>query len=183
MDRDPRSEKEKRFDRIYQEYEKDVYRMSLSLVKNEQIAMDIAHQVFLNTYRHLDDIEEGRIRNYLFRSVTNTTYNYFRSEKRFVDEEEIQEASIGTTESPEEQYFQKKKMEQREELCHRILENLDLNHEKWKKILDMLYVQQIDSAEVAKAFGMNADALYSQMYRIRKWVHQKYGDEYDEIMY
>lgn len=57
------------YENVYRKYADDVYKVSLYLTRQPQIAQDLTKQAFENLYKELDDVEETYIFGYLIQQV------------------------------------------------------------------------------------------------------------------
>lgn len=65
------------FEKIYEEYNKDVYRFALSLCKSEALAIDICHETFAKALDKIDSFDGASdIRAWLFTIARNTLYDF-----------------------------------------------------------------------------------------------------------
>ena len=78
------------FDDIFKKYHKKVYYFAKSYLKNKEEAEDAVQEVFMNLWRHRDQISEYYIfSKYLFKITYNETCKRFRkqaSEKKYLEE-------------------------------------------------------------------------------------------------
>jgi RNA polymerase sigma-70 factor (ECF subfamily) len=67
------------FDNIFKKYNKKVYYFALSYLKNREEAQDVVQEVFMNLWRHRDQINGYYVfSKYLFKITYNTTCKRFR---------------------------------------------------------------------------------------------------------
>lgn len=71
------------FEKIYENYNKDVYRFALSLCYNEDLAIDICHETFAKALDKIDSFDGSKdIRAWLFTIARNTLYDFYRKNKK-----------------------------------------------------------------------------------------------------
>jgi RNA polymerase sigma-70 factor (family 1) len=69
------------FDNIFRKYNKKVYYFALSYLKNKEEAEDVVQEVFMNLWRHRDQINEYYVfSKYLFKIAYNATCKKFREQ-------------------------------------------------------------------------------------------------------
>ena len=74
------------------EYMPQLYSTALRMTRNASDAEDLVQETYLKGYRAFDRFEEGtNLRAWLFRILTNTFINTYRSKKRRPDESELDE--------------------------------------------------------------------------------------------
>ena len=66
------------FDSIYAKYAAAVFRYSLKCVGQRDVAEDITSEVFLALYRHLREIDIGRLPGWLFAVAKNRALDHWR---------------------------------------------------------------------------------------------------------
>lgn len=78
------------FDTIFNKYNKKVYYFTYSYLKNKEEAEDVVQEVFLNLWKHRDQINDYYVfSKYLFKITYNATCKKFRkqvSDKKQLDE-------------------------------------------------------------------------------------------------
>lgn len=69
------------FDNIFNKYNKKVYYFALSYLKNREEAQDVVQEVFMNLWKHRDQINEYYVfSKYLFKITYNATCKTFRKQ-------------------------------------------------------------------------------------------------------
>jgi RNA polymerase sigma-70 factor, ECF subfamily len=77
------------FDNIFKKYNKKVYYFALSYLKNKEEAEDIVQEVFMNLWKHRDQINEYYVfSSYLFKITFNATCKRFR--KQVADKKQLE---------------------------------------------------------------------------------------------
>lgn len=166
-----------KFETIYRECKDDIYRVCLFYTKDVNVAQEMAQQTFFNFYKHIDQVDVKRVRGYLIRTARNLCFNYARDKKY----EELHEGSASIV-SVEEIFFRNEQKKQKELLSKSILERLKAENEDWYIAVNLLYCLGKPHDVVADEMGISKDALYSLVYRAKKWIRKTYEEKYDEIM-
>lgn len=166
-----------KFETIYRECKDDIYRVCLFYTKDVNVAQEMAQQTFFNFYKHIDQVDVKRVRGYLIRTARNLCFNYARDKKY----EELHEDSASIV-SVEEIFFRNEQKKQKELLSKSILERLKAENEDWYIAVNLLYCLGKPHDVVADEMGISKDALYSLVYRAKKWIRKTYEEKYDEIM-
>lgn len=182
-----RNSKEERFDSIYKAYADQVYRIGLYYTKDAYVAQEISQKVFINFYKHFDDIRKDGIRSYLIRSAQNLSYNWYRDNKRAREQVEITEVmdSVEMSESimsVEEAYLEKDRKEAFELLKNSIFQRLHEENETWYEAVMLVYCMEKPHEQVAEELGISKDVLYSRLYRARKWIQKNFKKEYSNLI-
>ncbi len=70
----------KKFEELFNEYEKPVYNYVLRMVKNEQLAEDLTQDIFIKVYQKLGGFRsDSSLKTWIYRIATNTYLDYFRT--------------------------------------------------------------------------------------------------------
>ena len=78
------------FDNIFKKYNRKVYYFALSYLKNKEEAEDTVQEVFINLWRHRDQINENFIfSRYLFKITYNATCKKFRKQASYKNQLEV----------------------------------------------------------------------------------------------
>ena len=78
-------------EKIYRIYFDDLYRFLLYLCKNKEIAQDICSESFLRSMKNIENIEDSKIKSYLFQIGKNTYYNYYNKNKKIYLTDKIED--------------------------------------------------------------------------------------------
>ena len=71
-------------EKIYRIYFDDLYKFLLYLCKNKEIAQDICSESFIRAIKNIENIEDSKVKSYLFQIGKNTYYNYYKKNKRIL---------------------------------------------------------------------------------------------------
>ncbi len=74
--------KMKEYEKIYERYANDVYRLSLYVLQDEEKAKDITRQTFANVYKKLQEIDEKSIHGQLLIEAKRLAKNQETKEER-----------------------------------------------------------------------------------------------------
>lgn len=165
-----------KFERIYRESKDDVYRVCLYFTKDTHVAQEMAQQTFFNFYKHIDQVEEEQAHGYLVRAARNVCFNYLRNKKH----EALNEGTAAIV-SVEEIFFRNEEKKQSVLFTKYILERLKAENEDWYTAINLLYCLGKPNEVVADEMGLSRDALYSLVYRAKKWIRKNYEERYEEI--
>lgn len=86
---------QKDFDQLYTALWPEVYRFIYYKVQNRQEAEELTQEIFHRVYRHLikNEIEEGKIRAYIFTCARNIVYDTWRDKNKRMNIIELDEVS------------------------------------------------------------------------------------------
>lgn len=81
-------------EKIYRIYFDDLYRFLLYLCKNKEVAQDICSESFIRAMKNIENIEDSKVKSYLFQIGKNTYYNYYKKNKRMKLTENIKDFDL-----------------------------------------------------------------------------------------
>lgn len=81
-------------EKIYRIYFDDLYRFLLYLCKNKEVAQDICSESFIRAMKNIENVEESKVKSYLFQIGKNTYYNYYKKSKRIKLTENIEDFDL-----------------------------------------------------------------------------------------
>ena|SRR5690554_6750036 len=147
-------------DRIYEYYRIPVIRFTVSIVKDEQEAENIYHEVFMKILKKKEDINpELNFNSYVFTAVRNEIFDYLKAVKK--------------SNSLKERYWQRIQESQREEeddkeekltKLERIVKTLS---PKRRRILEMNYFERKSYLEIAEALNISKNTVKNQLVKAK----------------
>lgn len=81
-------------EKIYRIYFDDLYKFLLYLCKNKEIAQDICSESFIRAIKNIENIEDSKLKSYLFQIGKNTYYNYYKKNKRILLTDNIEDFDL-----------------------------------------------------------------------------------------
>ncbi len=151
--------KEEKFEAIFKSHYQKVFRLCKGyFTGNEALAQDMAQEVFIKAWQHLDNFrEDAKLSTWIYRITVNTCL----SEKRKAIYKREQKG-IHFTEQ-EEETFNDEKEQQLEALyqCINKLQDLD-------KMIIMLVLEAAAYHEIADVTGIKEASLRVRIHRIKK---------------
>lgn len=133
-------------EKIYMIYFDDLYRFLLYLCKNKEVAQDICSEVFIKSMKNIENIEDSKIKSYLFQIGKNTYYNYYKKNKRILLTENIEDFDLAL-ESFEKHFLEKENLTALE----KAIENL----EKPYKDVVKLRLNDLSFKEIGEIYHKN----------------------------
>lgn len=134
-------------EKIYRIYFDDLYKFLLYLCKNKEVAQDICSESFIKAMKNIENIEDSKVKSYLFQIGKNTYYNYYNKNKRLLLTDQIEDFDK-KLESFEKDLIEKEKLTALERAIE-ILENpykdvvkLRLNDLSFKEIGEIYHKNQ-----------------------------------------
>lgn len=169
---DSEAEKEK-FEEAYCTYRKQMFVLANSILKNEQDAEDIVHDVFYYVASsHIDVINNAEnladVRNYLLKSVKNASMSLVR--KRNLQTEHF-DRTQEKIQAPNDNKFV-------DEICLRldyqdVINVMDSLDDKYREVLYYHFVLDLSIPETAKLLNRNFNTVQKQLVRGKELLLKK----------
>lgn len=169
--------KNDRFDAIYDSHVNLVYQYAVVKVKSSDLAKEFVQQVFMNFYEKMDEISEDLIKPWLLLCCKREIIDYFRKT-------EIKSRSYNPNIRVEDDIVVEDNAERiieqmvQEELTFHIMECLRRKNESWYEIIEAVGLLEMTQEEAAEHLGISPQVLRAKLYRARKFIRKKYGEEY-----
>lgn len=158
------------FDRIYQDYFRDVFLYLRSLTAAADLAEELTQETFVKALSSLSRFDGSQdIRAWLFTIARNAYYSHCRRQKKYADHppsEIIAEDSTGFTErlADEESAF----------LIHRFVHQMC---EPYKEVFTLRIFGELPFEQIGRLFGKSAGWARVTFYRAKKQIQ-----DYMEVM-
>jgi RNA polymerase sigma-70 factor (ECF subfamily) len=167
-------------------YQRKVYAVSLGIVKDPDLAWDVAQEAFVRVHGHLSEFKgESAFSTWVFRIATHLAIDAVRRERRSrrddVDElrdEDLSDAGAGILATPLGNDPQANLL--RRELLGKIQAALETLPEKHRTILVLREVEGLSYEELAERLGIHKGTVMSRLFHARKKM-QAALREYAEI--
>ena len=155
-------------------YQRKVYAVALGVVKDADLAWDVAQEAFVRVHRHLGEFEaKSAFSTWLFRITTHLAIDAVRRERRAqkdevddVNEGDLAEAGEGILSTalgndPRDNLL-------RRELAGKIQEALAELPEKHRTILVLREVEGLSYEELAERLSLHKGTVMSRLFHARK---------------
>lgn len=152
------------FDSIYAGYSRMVYWAAYSVIKNPAAAMDLSQEVFLKAYRHmkqLSSMNDGQIKNWLYRVSVNAAVDVLRRNKREVLTDAPSDTALCSRSDQSESAYDD--TERKEALRQAIDEMPDI----YRQTVLLHYFSQLSYEEIASAMNVSVGTVKSRMLRAK----------------
>jgi RNA polymerase sigma-70 factor (ECF subfamily) len=155
-------------------YQRKVYAVSLGIVKDPDLAWDVAQETFVRVHGHLAEFEgKSSFSTWILRIATHLAIDAVRKERKArreemddVKEADIAEAGEGILSTslgndPRDNAL-------RRELAEKISEALETLPEKHRTILVLREVEGLSYEELAERLGIHKGTVMSRLFHARK---------------
>lgn len=137
--------------------ENGMYRLSYSILKNEEDAQDAVQEAIYNAYKNLETLKDKRkFKSWIYKIVTNTSFEILRNKKNYID---IEQENI-----PAEKI------------------DIDTNLTLWKAVqgleqpyrttITLFYYEDMSIKEISEITGSKVDAIKKQLSRGRDKIKE-----------
>jgi len=148
-------------DRIYEYYRIPVIRFTVSIVKDEQEAENIYHEVFMKILKKKEDINpELNFNSYVFTAVRNEIFDYLKAIKKSNLLKEKYWQRIQQVQKVEEEDDKEEKLTKLERLVKTL-------SPKRRKILEMNYFERKSYLEIAEALNISKNTVKNQLVKAK----------------
>ncbi|MFB6262815.1 MAG: RNA polymerase sigma factor [Bradymonadaceae bacterium] len=174
------------FTELIERYRQKVYSICYSKLKDEQDSRDVAQEVFIKVYRHLENFDRNAsFYTWLYRIAVNASIDYLRKQSR-VDRVEYDD-EIQTDETRDRQLirpstlgFEPGEELDRKELRAKMLEALETLSDKHRTILNLREVQGLSYEEMAEVLDIAKGTVMSRLHHARQYFREALEDYLDE---
>lgn len=148
---------QKAFRKLFELFWEPMYVKAKSIVLDEGIAKDIVQDIWLNLWQKKENYEIGNFEAYIFKSVSNGCYKYFRDNKFNTIQLQVIESLEPVSASDTEN---KHNLDQTKFLIERSLTGLT---PRCQQIFRMSRVEAVSNEEIASRLGISKRSVENQM--------------------
>lgn len=153
-------------DRIYEYYRIPVIRFIVSIIKDEQEAESIYHEVFMKLLKKKEDIKpELNFNSYVFTAVRNEVFDFLKAVKKDNSFKEKYWERIQTQRSEDEG--------DKEEVLNKLEKIVQMLSPKRRKILEMNYFEQKSYIEIAEALRISKNTVKNQLVKAKYIIRRE----------
>lgn len=161
------------FEILYYKYRKLMYYIALDIVGDSHLAEDVVSETFMNLARHFDfirtlgEVSCPQIKRYVVISVKHTAFNMLRKDRRQIETSFEEHDYEWSTEEPGaiEIIIENEKLD----YVNRVIADLP---EIYREVMQLYYVCEYSTDEVAKALGLTKQTVYKRLQRARKMIEK-----------
>lgn len=160
----PNINKDELLEKMMMDYGNDVLYFAYSYVKDRSIAEDLAQEVFLSAYTHLDGFQwESSIKTWLYRITVNRCKDYLKSwNYRSTILSNVFDLTIGSRDRDTDSMLIKK--DENAKLADLIF-SLPL---KYREVIYLFYFEEISLNEMSQLLNLNVNTLKSRLKRAKQ---------------
>ena len=152
------------FTLIYNQHKKRLYNYALRMLYDRMMCEDIIQNVFLRLFENLDKIRDiERVEFWLFTSVRNEVYTYFRTKKVHVDKFNVSDSENVEIDSGENIELQV----ELNEIKGIVLDELEKIPLDQKEVFILKEYSQYSYKEISELLGITEDLVKSRLHKTR----------------
>jgi RNA polymerase sigma-70 factor (ECF subfamily) len=169
MKADQRAAVDAEFERLFATYQRPILNYLYRLLGDGDRAQEVAQDVFVKAYRHLDRLpEDANHRAWLYRIATNTAYDVLRRRKLIGWLPLLSADAPSLTEADWNAPFAER------EAVQQALSDLPL---KYRTPLILYCVEGYSVRQVSEIMGISEGAVKTRLYRARERFREAYGGD------
>ena len=165
-------------EKLYREYFTPVYRYTLSLVHDPDMAEEITQETFFRALKKINDYRgEASLKVWLCQIARNLSFDSLKRQSKTTaltkhddDESDDYELPAGSESNPEEQLLRK----QTAMKIHRILHDLK---EPYKEVFQLRTFGDLSFAEIGELFGKSESWARVTYYRSRMMIKEELDED------
>ena len=165
-------------EKLYREYFTPVYRYTLSLVHDPDMAEEITQETFFRALKKINDYRgEASLKVWLCQIARNLSFDSLKRQLKITaltkhddDESDDYELPAGSESDPEEQLLRK----QTAMKIHRILHDLK---EPYKEVFQLRTFGDLSFAEIGELFGKSESWARVTYYRSRMMIKEELDED------
>ena len=164
-------------EKLYREYFTPVYRYTLSLVHDPDMAEEITQETFFRALKKINDYRgEASLKVWLCQIARNLSFDSLRRQSKTTaltkhdDESDDYELPAGSESDPEEQLLRK----QTAMKIHRILHDLK---DPYKEVFQLRTFGDLSFAEIGELFGKSESWARVTYYRSRMMIKEELDED------
>lgn len=154
-----------KFSRIYDKYRKTIYYTVKHFVDNEVDIEDFLQDIYIIIGENLSEIDEAKekkTQNYLITITRNYVISHWRKSKNRQEEEYSDEIDYSTTK------YDPLRIIINEEYYAIVREALDKLDEKYRAVLELKYVSNLNDDTIAKILSIKKKNVQMRVYRAKQ---------------
>ena len=174
---------ESAFSELVARYQRKVYSVALSMVKNPEDAMDIAQDSFIKVHRYLGGFQgSSSFYTWLYRIVVNLCIDHLRRAGKRINvdfDERIgqqNQAAEGNAMIASRQDADPSKVLRRKELAVHIRGAVDALPPYHRAVIVMREIEGMSYAEIAKAMKVSKGTIMSRLHHARQKLQKSLGE-------
>ncbi|MBX3009525.1 MAG: RNA polymerase sigma factor [Melioribacteraceae bacterium] len=152
------------FTLIYNQHKKRLYNYAIRMLYDKMLCEDLIQNVFIRLFENLDKIrDKERVEFWLFTSIRNEIYSYFRTKKVHVDKFNVSDSAEVEIDSGEDVELQV----ELNEIRNIVLEELEKIPLDQKEVFVLKEYGQYSYKEISELLGIPEELVKSRLHKTR----------------
>jgi len=163
---------EEAFASLVNAYKKRVFHLTYSLTRDQEVADDLAQEVFLKVFLALPKFRErSRFGTWLYQIAVNHTKDFLRKKGR-LKQVRLDEAMEGRERLEDETMKREREtdLEKKSRIIYEVIRTLP---EKYQLILSLRDIQALPYDEISRALRISPGTVDSRIHRARKMLRER----------
>ena len=159
------------FRELVERYQRPVYRLIVRMLRDPGKAEDLAQEVFLRAYSHLESYDRNRkFSSWLFKIAHNLTIDTLRrgSLRTVPLDRDADEDSVAVREVADPNALSGMRRMERADLRSALEEALAALRPSYREVILLRFVEGLSYEEIAQATGMPLGTMKTQLHRARR---------------
>ncbi len=155
------------FSKLVKMYEKDLYRVAIAMVKNNEDASDCIQDSILKAYKSIGKLKkEEYFKTWLIKILINNCKDTISKEKKFTSLLQVSKEA-----------FYEENLEYIE--IQEVIDNLD---EDLKVLIILYYYEDMSIKDISESLGISEGTIKSRMSRARSKLKSMLNEVYSEVL-
>ncbi len=151
------------FGLLLEKYQDLVYGLSLKMVKDKSVAEDMTQETWMKVIKNADRYSPiGSVKSWILQIHRNLVMDYFRQNKRWKNNEDIEEIEIS---DDSESAFESLQSHEQKSAFDKVFSLLE---ERDKIVLTLVIVEELSYAEISKELGLSVGSIKTIVFRAKK---------------
>jgi RNA polymerase sigma-70 factor (ECF subfamily) len=164
------------FRELYELYNRRVYAVAFSVVKNQQDALDIVQDAFIKVHKHIDTFQgTSSFYTWLYRIAMNLAIDHVRKVRRVVDFDDrigVRDDAVKEPLMPSMENGNPGKTVVRKELTKKINQALDSLPEYHKAVIILREVEGLSYEEMSQILQVPKGTVMSRLFHARRKMQE-----------
>jgi len=163
------------FDLLVKKYQKKIYFLAYRMVKNHDVADDMAQETFINAYSSIKSFKLGySFYTWLYRICVNLSINYLKRQKFVISESQFEE-EVSPLEKKTESEDPLNLLVQKEQ-GKKIEQAIDSLPPKYKTVFVLRVYEDLSYEEIAQTLKISLGTVMSRLFRARERLQELLKD-------
>ncbi|WP_316793041.1 RNA polymerase sigma-70 factor [Pedobacter frigoris] len=147
----------KQFEVLYKKYYQQLFAVAYRYVKQQQIAEEIVHDVFIKIWNKADELNiQYSMKSYLFKAMVNSSLNYIKKEKMDTEKKMVYLSAHG-------EFFDEGERESEEALLAGLEAALELLPAKCREVMYLSRFGKLKQNEIASQLGISVKTVKNHL--------------------